>query len=186
MYACKIQENRRSPSRNRRQSLTFVLSLKIKQIKVCTFQRSGEITDFSQRLPAGAKYCSLFCLFQSIPNFYQPITAPRTKKCWFGRLQTPFMLSSCKKPNFWMCRLPARDVVCLQAKAFLGSAPPVWGECEAVATFKAGSYFGELAMLTGAPRLVQFQSIVVFIITGQYYRNPCVQYSKWRLMATKP
>jgi CRP-like cAMP-binding protein len=45
-----------------------------------------------------------------------------------------------------------------EARAYLGVKtpsgvrPPVWGKCSEVATFKAGSYFGELAMLTGAAR----------------------------------
>merc|ERR1719502_790195 len=39
-----------------------------------------------------------------------------------------------------------------EAKAFLGPNAPIWGQSEAVATMKAGNYFGELAMLTGLPR----------------------------------
>lgn len=39
-----------------------------------------------------------------------------------------------------------------QAKAFLGPHPPIWGQSTEVATIKAGSYFGELAMLTGHQR----------------------------------
>jgi CRP-like cAMP-binding protein len=39
-----------------------------------------------------------------------------------------------------------------EARAYLGSHPPVWGQSAEVAIIKAGSYFGELAMLTGIPR----------------------------------
>lgn len=39
-----------------------------------------------------------------------------------------------------------------EARAFLGPHVPVWGQTTCVATIKAGSYFGELAMLTGLPR----------------------------------
>ena len=34
----------------------------------------------------------------------------------------------------------------------MGLSAPVWGQSEAVAVMKTGSYFGELAMLTGLPR----------------------------------
>lgn len=39
-----------------------------------------------------------------------------------------------------------------EARAYLGPHSPVWGQSTAVAIMKAGSYFGELAMLTGLPR----------------------------------
>lgn len=39
-----------------------------------------------------------------------------------------------------------------EARAYLGPSTPVWGQSNEVATIKAGSYFGELAMLTGLPR----------------------------------
>jgi len=39
-----------------------------------------------------------------------------------------------------------------EARAYLGPNAPVWGQSDAVAIIKTGSYFGELAMLTGAPR----------------------------------
>lgn len=39
-----------------------------------------------------------------------------------------------------------------EAKAYLGPNSPVWGQSVEVAVMKAGSYFGELAMLTGLPR----------------------------------
>eukprot|EP00929_Paragymnodinium_shiwhaense_P056800 TRINITY_DN28441_c0_g1_i1.p1 TRINITY_DN28441_c0_g1~~TRINITY_DN28441_c0_g1_i1.p1 ORF type:complete len:1085 (-),score=279.09 TRINITY_DN28441_c0_g1_i1:61-3315(-) len=35
---------------------------------------------------------------------------------------------------------------------FLGAQPPCWGITEEVAAYDSGSYFGELAMLTGRPR----------------------------------
>merc|ERR1719379_483744 len=38
-----------------------------------------------------------------------------------------------------------------EARAYLGPNYPVWGQSEAVAVMKAGSCFGELAMLTGLP-----------------------------------
>jgi len=39
-----------------------------------------------------------------------------------------------------------------EARAYLGPDAPVWGQSVEVAIIKAGSYFGELAMLTGLPR----------------------------------
>jgi len=39
-----------------------------------------------------------------------------------------------------------------EARAYLGPNCPVWGVSTEVAIIKAGSYFGELAMLTGLPR----------------------------------
>merc|ERR1711959_661012 len=39
-----------------------------------------------------------------------------------------------------------------EARAYLGPNSPVWGQSQAVAVMKAGSCFGELAMLTGLPR----------------------------------
>jgi len=39
-----------------------------------------------------------------------------------------------------------------EAKAYVGSTIPIWGQSQEVGVIKAGNYFGELAMLTGLPR----------------------------------